>query len=347
MSPLGHVLLIALLAVLYRSVRVYFGGCVCSTEGRLDGAVALIYPADSDLGQLTTRGLARRGATVIMACSVVEKCNKARHQLLEQFGRRSQDPLDHILGESKLREDLLSTVGIITPDQLQVRQVHHVSAASIKEFCKKITREVAKLNILVLHSVYMSKTFDKTVDGLERHRGLNFASSYLLSENLLPLLRRSSSPEFTSRLVFVSSRLHRFGTLPERGLTEPVPEHRSFDWWAAYTSSHLMTVTYANYLKDHEPQSKVAVSLIHPGLESGLINKAFWQPFGYIFSWFGKSGWQAAQTTLTVLLQRPQPEELYFEECRPAELHLQDSGESFVKLARKELKPYLLSGVQQ
>ncbi|BHF67782.1 hypothetical protein SprV_0301081100 [Sparganum proliferum] len=162
---------------------------------------------------------------------------------------------------------------------LQVRQLHHVSAASIKEFCKKIMHEFAKLNILVLHSVYMSKTFDKTVDGLERHRGLNFVSSYLLSENLLPLLRRSSSQEFTSRLVFVSSRLHKFGALPDRGLTEPVPEHRSFDWWAAYTSSHLMIVTYANYLKDHEPQSKVAVAVIHPGLETGLINKAFWKMF--------------------------------------------------------------------
>ncbi|VDL87934.1 unnamed protein product [Schistocephalus solidus] len=118
MSPLSHILLLALVAVLYRSTRVYLGGCVCSKEGRLDGAVALVYPADSDLGLLTARGLARRGATVIMACSLVEKCNKARRQLLEQFGRGPQNPPDSMLGESKLREDLLSTVGIITPRQV-------------------------------------------------------------------------------------------------------------------------------------------------------------------------------------------------------------------------------------
>ncbi|VDK69081.1 unnamed protein product [Dibothriocephalus latus] len=365
MSPLAHILLVAMLAVLYRSVRVYFGGCVCSTEGRLDGAVALVYPADSDLGLLTTRGLARRGATVVMACSLVEKCNRARRQLLDQFGPGSQAALDNFVGESKLREDQISTVGIIMPKQasdciltctctcskttrqtaLQVWQLHHVSAASIKEFCKKFRHKFTKLNILVLNSVYMSKTFDKTVDGLERHIGLNFVSSYLLAENLLPLLRRSSTAALTSRLVFVSSRLHAFGTLPE-GLTEPVPPlPQSFDWWKAYTSSQLLTVTYASYLKSRDTQSKVAIAVVHPGLEAGLINKVFWKPFGYIFSWFGKSAWQAAQTTLAFLLQQQNPEDLYFAECQTAELHLQEAGEDLLGRVRNDLKRHLLPTV--
>ncbi|VDM03188.1 unnamed protein product [Schistocephalus solidus] len=227
---------------------------------------------------------------------------------------------------------------------MQVWQLHHVSAASIKEFCKKITRQFTKLNILVLNSVYVSKTFDKTVDGLERHLGLNFVSSYLLSENLLPLLRRASNAALTSHLVFVSSRLHTFGTLPN-GLAELVSRPQSFDWWKAYTSSHLLTVTYAKYLKSREAQSKVTVTIVHPGLEAGLIKKVFWKPLGYIFSWFGKSAWQAAQTTLTVLLQQQQPDELYFEECGPVDLHLQETGEDLLGLIRHHFQPYLLPGV--
>ncbi len=121
MAPLHKFILIAFCAILYRSGRQYLAGCVCSQEGRLDGKTALVLAADTDIGIATVRGLARRGAKVVMACQVVERCNTARLQLIHEFAaNKAGSSSSAKIAESKLREDALKSVSSVKADQVSV-----------------------------------------------------------------------------------------------------------------------------------------------------------------------------------------------------------------------------------
>lgn len=58
----------------------------CALEGRLDGRVAVVTGASSGLGLQTTAELARRGATVIMACRDMERARSAKQRILTYYG---------------------------------------------------------------------------------------------------------------------------------------------------------------------------------------------------------------------------------------------------------------------
>lgn len=119
MAPITKIVLIALLAIGYRLGRQHLAGCICTREGRLDGKTALVLAADTDIGVATVRGLARRGARVVMACQMVERCNQARLQLIHEFSAHKVGASSSAkIGESKIREDTLKSVSSIKADQV-------------------------------------------------------------------------------------------------------------------------------------------------------------------------------------------------------------------------------------
>ena len=88
-------------------------------EGRLDDRVALVLAADTDIGTATVRGLARRGARVIMACQVLGRCETLRQPLIREFAydKAGSISIDKV-GEFKLQEDAIKSVSFIRPDQV-------------------------------------------------------------------------------------------------------------------------------------------------------------------------------------------------------------------------------------
>ncbi|KAM3179281.1 hypothetical protein ACTXT7_000855 [Hymenolepis weldensis] len=268
MAPIHKIFLAIMLAMAFRSLRQYLAGCVCNLEGRLDNKVALVLAADTDIGVSTVRGLARRGAHVVMACQVVERCNTVKQLLVQEF---SNDKVGSIsaekVGDNKLREDMIKTVSAIKANQLSVRRLHLASAAEIKKFCDAFKASFKQLNILIVNAVHFSAKPDRTVDGFESNMGMNYIASYLITQHLLPLMEQSAKPDFLSRVVFVSSKLHKYGELPKTLSTEKVNKN-DYSWWKAYSSSHLALVTYANYLNTKVKQSKMRIISVHPGFEN-------------------------------------------------------------------------------
>ncbi|VDM32749.1 unnamed protein product [Hydatigera taeniaeformis] len=349
MSTLQKIVLVLLAAIAYRSGRQYLAGCVCSLEGRLDNRVALVLAADTDIGIATVRGLARRGARVVMACQVVDFCNTMRQQLVSEFAHsKAGSSSPERIAESKMREDTIKSVSSIKADQLYVRRLHISSAAEIKKFCEAFIAEFKQLNILIVNAVYLSTKPERTVEGFERNMGLNYLASFLITQHLLPLLERSANPDAVSRLVFVSSRLHNYGELPT-ALTTARIDPKTYSWWKAYSSSHLALLTYANYLNTHVNPSKIRIVSVHPGFENRHFSSVLPEPFAYLMTWVGKSPWQAAQTTIFVTLMRAGEPGVYFEDCESVPPHPNsfntDAAEQMIKMTRRKLKVYLPQGI--
>ncbi|VDD80361.1 unnamed protein product [Mesocestoides corti] len=357
MSPLKTVVLIALFAIAYRSSRQYLSGCVCTQEGRLDGRVALVLAADTDIGVATVRGLARRGARVVMACQVVERCNTARLQLINEFSQHKPGSTSTSkIAESKAREDTLKSVSSIKTDQASlmcassqitmifVRGVHLASAASIKKFCENFASEFKQLNVLVVNAVYLSVKSDRTVDGFERNLGMNYLSSFLVTQYLIPLLDRSASPDFLSRVIFVSSRLHKFGELPN-AISKKRVDPTKYSWWKSFASSQLALITYANYLNTQVNPAKIRIVSVHPGFENRHFGEILYEPFAYLMTWFGKTAWQAAQPALAATLMHPGETGVYFEDCVASFPHPESfnagAAQRLVEMTERSLEKFL------
>lgn len=59
---------------------------MCQSHGRLVGKLVVITGANSGIGYETAIDLARRGATIILACRDIPLANAAKRKILEDYG---------------------------------------------------------------------------------------------------------------------------------------------------------------------------------------------------------------------------------------------------------------------
>src|SRR3954464_329378 len=139
------------------------------------GRVAVVTGANSGLGLVTARELARVGAHVVMAC---------------------RDP--------KRGEEALATVRAAAPDaDVVLRQLDLASLASVQKFAESLDYD--KIDVLVNNAGIMAPPRRETEDGFEAQFGTNHLGHYALTGRLFEKL--------TGRVVTVSSGLHRIGRI--------------------------------------------------------------------------------------------------------------------------------------
>lgn len=152
-----------------------------------------------------------------------------------------------------------------------------------------------------------------TVDGLEIQFATNHLGPFLLTNLLLETLK-SSAP---SRIVNVSSEVHRLGTIKRYDLMG----ERSYTTMLTYCHTKLCNVLFTRELARRLQRSNVTANSLHPGVvgtdilrnASGLL----WI-FYPAMKMFFKSPRSGAQTTITCALD-PELRGVsgkYFNDCR-------------------------------
>ncbi|KAK1622799.1 short-chain dehydrogenase [Colletotrichum phormii] len=205
-------------------------------EGKLSDKVVLITGCSSGLGVETARALLATGATLYLA---VRNPAKARATL----GDMSQNDRVHLL-------------------TLDLNDLSSVRACAAEFATKSKT-----LNILINNAGVMATPEEKTADGFETQFGTNYLAHFLLSQLLNPILLASSTPESPSRLVNVSSSMHRacevqFDNLNWTG---------NYDPWMAYGQSKTALVWMANEVERRYGSKGLHDFSLHPGgILSGL-----------------------------------------------------------------------------
>lgn len=184
--------------VIYLANRLYFSGGKCYETERLDGKYVIITGANTGIGKETAAELARRGATVIMACRNTEKAEAAKAEIIADYGIGRPTALTKNILNSKIKK-------IITPvksQQLIIEKLDLSSFKSIREFVQRIHDRGQKIDILINNAGVMICPYMKTADGYEMQVGANHLGHFLLTELLLPEMNAGAKG---TRIILLSS----------------------------------------------------------------------------------------------------------------------------------------------
>jgi NAD(P)-dependent dehydrogenase (short-subunit alcohol dehydrogenase family) len=175
----------------------------------LDGRVAVVTGANSGLGLVTARELARHGARVVIACRDVGKGAAALEQIRADVG---------------------------SADGVSVSELDLASLASVRAFAARIGNEFEQVDLLVNNAGVMAPPRRLTEDGFELQIGTNHLGHFALTGLLLERLQAAPAP----RVVTVSSGAHRLGWMR----FDDLMRERRYNNWLAYGQSKLANLLF-------------------------------------------------------------------------------------------------------
>ncbi|GAA3468314.1 oxidoreductase [Nonomuraea roseola] len=157
------------------------------------GRIAVVTGANSGIGYVTARELARRGAHVVLACRSPE---------------RGRGALDRLLAEAP-------------GSRAELRRLDLSSLESVRSFASRW--DLGRLDLLINNAGVAMVPFSRTADGFETHFGVNHLGTFALTGLLMPYLLAGGE----ARVVTVSSEGQRFARFDlsnlnaERGYSAP------------------------------------------------------------------------------------------------------------------------------
>jgi NAD(P)-dependent dehydrogenase (short-subunit alcohol dehydrogenase family) len=196
------------------------------------GRTAVVTGANTGIGFETARVLAKRGATLVLACRDVQKANDAARRI------RADTPGATV---TTLRLDL-------------------ASLASIRQAADQLHAGYSRLDLLVNNAGLMMPPYGLTEDGFELQFGTNHLGHFALTGLVLDLLLAVPG----SRVVTVSSNAHRRGQID---LGDLHWQRRRYRRVAAYGQSKLANLMFTFELQRHLAAAgaqTIAVAA-HPG----------------------------------------------------------------------------------
>ncbi|KAF4213727.1 hypothetical protein CNMCM8980_003720 [Aspergillus fumigatiaffinis] len=226
----------------------------------LPDKVILITGCSSGLGAATARALSKTNATLFLA---VRDISKARHVLADLLApasdsasASSSDP--HSASDAGRKPTTSSSQG-----EIRLLHMDLASLSSIRQAVTSFLSQSDKLNILINNGGVMATPESRTEDGFETQFGTNHLGHFLLFELLKPILLRSATPQFHSRVVGVTSSAHRksgirFGDLQF--------ETGGYDGALAYAQSKTANIYMMNEIERRFGGQGLHGLSVHPGL---------------------------------------------------------------------------------
>ena len=226
----------------------------------MEGRLCLVTGASSGIGFATCKGLAERGATVIMAC---------------RDGQRGAAAAAAVRAVSRS--------GAVESMQLDL-----ASLASIHDFAAQVQNWFGRLDVLINNAGVATRSRQRTADGFELQFGVNHLGHFALTRLLLPLLEQSTD----GRVAVVSSALHRAGKIA----WDDLQSDKQYRMMQAYAQSKLANILFARELARRSPA--LAVNALHPGGAATAIMRELPAPARALIRVFSGSPERAAQGSI-------------------------------------------------
>lgn len=198
-------------------------------DSRNGRPICAITGPTSGIGEATAQALAERGMRLVLICR-----NEAKgRDLAVSIERRYGTDVDVVRCE----------LG---------------SLADVRRAGAEIRERYSRLDVLINNAGLMATRRRLTEDGFESMFGVNHLGHYLLTHELMPLLRAAG----TARVVIVASDAHAFAKSIR---FDDLHAERSFSTFRTYGHSKLANMLFGRELARRLPADEVAVHMLHPG----------------------------------------------------------------------------------
>jgi NAD(P)-dependent dehydrogenase (short-subunit alcohol dehydrogenase family) len=215
------------------------------TMNEMKGKICIITGSNSGIGKETAKSLAEMGATVVMVVRDLERGEKTRSEIVEQTGSNS---VDLMICDLSLMD-------------------------SIRHFAKEFKKKYDRLDVLVNNAGALFSKREVTSEGFERTLAVNYLGPFLLTFELLNLLKASAP----SRIINVSSGLAKNGHVDLNDLQS----ENNFSGTKAYSrvrapvysNIKLMLIMFTYELARRLKGSGVTANVLMPGFVATNLGK--------------------------------------------------------------------------
>ncbi|MFC9295514.1 oxidoreductase [Streptomyces sp. NPDC057011] len=199
------------------------------------GRTAVVTGANSGIGYVAARELARRGAAVVLAC---------------RSAARGRAAVTRLSGE-------------VPGAKAEFAELDLADLASVRAFAKAFGERHAALDLLINNAGVMALPYGQTADGFETQFGVNHLGHFALTGLLLPRLRAAAAG---ARIVNVSSGFHALGDVDHDDLAF----ERGYRRWIAYGRSKTANLLFTHELSRRftAAGSTIVAAAAHPGYSS-------------------------------------------------------------------------------
>lgn len=199
----------------------------------------LITGSSSGIGKETAIELSRKGFRVIMLCRDSEKSRKAWEEVKELVGDNDVDLVYANLS----------------------------SLDSIRKAADEIANKYNVIDVLINNAGVFKRKLSMSDDGIEMNLAVNFLAPFLLTNLLLPLLKKSDS----ARIINLTSELYKDGKVDfEKDVTT-----KKYNGNKVYADSKLLIVLFTYQLAKILKDENITVNCVHPGVVQTDVFREF------------------------------------------------------------------------
>ena len=249
----------------------------------LSGRVALVTGANTGIGLVTARELARRGAHVFIACRSAQRARPALEAIRAVAGQPQAEALELDLGDF----------------------------TSVRRCADTFLARGLPLHLLV-NNAGLAGSRGLTASGFELAFGVNHMGHFLLTQLLLDRLKASAP----ARIVTVASRAHtRTDGIDWDALRQPTRTRTGIH---EYAVSKLANVWFSAELGRQLAGTGVTTHALHPGVVASDVWRSVPWPFRSLIKLRMISTEEGALTTLYCATSPGCSKEtsLYYDKCR-------------------------------
>lgn len=207
-------------------------------EGKWAGRVILITGCSSGIGLETAKALFATGATLYLTARNIPKARDA-------------------LGD------------IASSDRVHLLKLDLESLNSVRTAATAFSSMSKTLNVFIANAGVMACPEGCTKDGFELHLGTNHLSHFLLFNLLKPILLSSSTPEFNSRAIFVTSAAHHYSEVN----FDNINLHGTYDSNIAYAQSKTANLWTSNEIARRYGSRGLHAWAVNPGFVQSEIGR--------------------------------------------------------------------------
>ncbi len=194
----------------------------------MSGRVCLVTGASDGHGRAVARGLARRGAALVLLGRSPAKCEKVQAEIAAESGKRPE----------------ILLCDLASREQVDRAAAEHLASGR-------------PLHVLVNNAGLVSQTRQENAEGIELTFAVNYLAMFQLTLRLLPRLLESAP----ARIVNVSSDTYRIASLD----FDDLQMRRGYSFMRAYGRSKLAIVYFTLELAQRLAGRPLTVNAVDPG----------------------------------------------------------------------------------